>query len=531
MGALVCSLLALLLGGDGSGTKYMDSVVQDDAQFLHRPPAQVRANVAKLVKLGVTRLRLTASWSALAPSPHSSQVPPAPFDASDSRTYPKGSFTALDTAVKSADAADIKPMIDLAFWAPRWAVGQPSPNRARERYWIDANAFADFATAVARRYSGAFADPFNPRNNLPAVRLFTTWNEPNHGSFLKPQWVKTPDGGYRPESPHIYRAMHNAAYDAIKRVSRDDKVLIGGTSASGSSVPGKGGVPPLAFVRALACVDDKLRPLKVPECVNFHPIKADGYAHHPYSRLTAPDVSDSNPDDVPLADVGRLGSLLGKLHLLGRFAQHLPIYDTEYGYESNQDDPYQPFDRSQQAEFIGWSTFLAWKNPDTQMFAQFLLRDINPAESGRKRGTRAYYRDWQTGLYTANGDPKPAAQAFKLPFWAQTVQVGTQSAVELFGQVRPGHGQRVVEIERQDPSSGAWAPVTTYGATKSCDASPPQFLTDKAGFLLRAAPFTGPASYRLAWQDESGVWQYGVPIAIAANPNAPPPGILGKPLL
>jgi hypothetical protein len=507
----------------------MDTVVQDDAQFLHRPPAQVRANVQKLVKLGVTRLRLTASWSSLAPSPHSRKVPPAPFDASDSRTYPKGSFTTLDTAIKSASTAGIKPMIDIAFWAPRWAVGEGSPDKRRERYWIDADAFADFATAVARRYSGAFADPYDPRNNLPAVRLFTTWNEPNHPSFLKPQWTKTPDGGYRPESPHIYRAMHNAAYAAIKDVSKSDMVLVGGTAASGSSVPGTGGVPPLAFVRALACVDDKLRPLKVPECVNFHPLKADGFAHHPYSRLTAPDVSDPAPDDVPIADVSRLGDLLGKLYLTGRLAQQLPIYDTEYGYESNQDDPYQPFTRLQQAEFIGWSTYLAWKDPDTQMFAQFLLRDIDPAESGRKRGTRSYYRDWQTGLYTADGAPKPALQAFKLPFWAQTIQIGSETIVQVFGQVRPGHGQRVVQVERQDPATGVWQPIRTYG--KSCDASAPQFLTDRAGVFLRGAPFNGVASYRLAWQDEGGTWQWGAPIQVAAKAGEKPPGIVGSPLL
>ena len=41
-----------------------------------------------------------------------------------------------------------------------------------------------------------------------------------------------------------------------------------------------------------------------------------------------------------------------------------------------------------------------------------------PSRAAR-RGTRGYYRDWQTGLYAADGPPKPALTAFKLPFWIE----------------------------------------------------------------------------------------------------------------
>jgi hypothetical protein len=521
MGLLACSLVALLLAGSGGAVKDMDSVVQDDALFLHRSPAAVDASARRLAELGTDRLRLTAGWSALAPKPRSRRVPPAPFDASDSRTYPHDAFRTLDTAVKAASDHGLKVMIDLAFWAPRWAVGQPSPNPARERFFVDAAAFGDFATAVARRYSGAYPDPAAPSRRLPAVRTFTTWNEPNHPSFLKPQWARTPTGGFRPESPHIYRAMHNAAYDAIKRVSPLDQVLVGGTASTGSSVPGKGGVPPLDFVRAMACVDARLRPLDVPECADYAPLKADGYAHHPYSRLVTPDTPSTARGDARIADAPRLGRLLEVLWRRGRLASRLGIFNTEYGYESREDDPYQPFDRQQQAAFIGWSTYLAWKDPDTRTTAQFLLRDIDPAESGRPRGTRSFYRDWQTGLFDADGDAKPAARAFKLPFWAQTQSFGTVSAVLLFGQVRPGTGQRVVRVERQDAVSGRWSSVRTVGPT--CDPQSPEFLTDKAGFFLRTAPAEGASSYRLAWQHEDGSVEVGVPIPVAASGSEPPP--------
>lgn len=523
MGAFACSLVALVLAGTGAGTKYMETVVQDDAQFLHRSPAAVDQSARRLHDLGATRLRLTAGWSAIAPRPTARKAPPAPFDASDSKTYPKDAFTALDTAVKAATRHDLKVMIDLAFWAPRWAVGQASPNPKRERYFIDAAAFGDFATAVARRYSGAFPDPAQPSKNLPAVRMYTTWNEPNHPSFLKPQWIRTADGGFRPESPHIYRAMHNAAYDAIKRVSTADRVLVGGTASTGSQIPGKGGVPPLQFARALACVDDQLKPLDVPECANYAPIKADGWSHHPYSRLTTPATSDAYGDNAPIADTERLSSLLDELFVRRRLAQPLPIYDTEYGYESRQDDPYQPFERDQQAAFIGWSTFLAWKDPHTAMMAQFLLRDIDPAESGRKRGTRGYYRDWQTGLYDKRGEAKPAAQAFKLPFWAELREAAFgKTVVLLFGQVRPGKGARTVWVERQDPVTGAWSAIQTAGP--SCgDPTRPEFLTNPAGFFLRTAPAEGAASYRFVWQHDDGSTETSVPVPVASAFGEPSP--------
>jgi hypothetical protein len=521
LGVLACSLIALLLaGGGGGGTKYMETTLQDDAVFLHNPAPVVRRYANLVAGLGADRLRLTAGWSAIAPSPRARKMPGKPFNPSDSGTYPTGAWTPLDTAVKAARDAGLNVQIDLAFWAPRWAVRRPSRNPARQRWWPDPAAFGAFAAAAARRYSGSFPDPANPRRPLPAVRMWTTWNEPNHPSFLAPQWVRDGHGGWRPESPHIYRAMHNAAYDAIKAVgAQPSTVLIGATASTGSSVPGKGAVPPLEFARALACVDDQLRPLKIPECRHFTPIKADGWAHHPYSRTIMPGTSDPDPNDAPIADVGRLGSLLDQLSNAGRFASYLPIYDTEYGYEDNGSDPYAKFSAEQQAQFMGWSTYLAWADPNTRMFAQFLLDDINPAESGRRARTRSYYRDWQTGLYTADGQPKPAVQAFKLPFWAETRNVNGGSAVMLFGQVRPGKGRQVVRVERQVGS--AWVPIFTTG--RNCDVRAPEFLTDPAGFFLRTAPALGGGTYRFSWRDPQGSWESSVPVPVAQNPSLPPP--------
>src|SRR3954469_6561353 len=149
----------------------MEITLQDDAQFLHRPAAQVRSTARRVAALGADRVRLTAGWSVLSPRPRSRRVPGAPFDVSDSATYPRAKWTALDTAVKAADAAGLKVQIDVGFWAPRWGVGRASRN-GRGRWRPDPALFGDFATAVARRYSGGFRDPADRAHRLPAVRMF-----------------------------------------------------------------------------------------------------------------------------------------------------------------------------------------------------------------------------------------------------------------------------------------------------------------------------------------------------------------------
>src|SRR4051794_7645599 len=496
MGALACGLAAMLLAGTPTQGKHLETVLQDDALLLARPPAQVRETARTIAELGADRVRLTAGWSAIAPAPRSPQRPGAPFDPRDPSTYPAGSWERLDTAVRAAHDAGLRVMIDIAFWAPRWAVARPSTNPARERYKPDPAQFPAFAEAVVRRY-GALAD------------MYTPWNEPNHPSFLAPQWV---DG--KPQSPHVYRAMYLAAYAAIKRVRPDAKVLLGGTASTGG-----GGVPPLRFVRELACVDERLEPMRMGACARFRPLPADGYAHHPYSRTTDPEASDPDADDAPIGDTARLTKLLHDLSARGRIAgPPLPLYDTEYGYEARPDDPFSPFDRDRTAQFLSRATFLAWKDPDTRMFAQFLLRDIDPANSKRSPGSRAYYRDFQTGLIDANGRLKPAATAFKLPFWTEIHGDSDPAHPRValaWGMVRPARGRVIVRLEQQG-ADGTWRPVRAQTAG-TCGDGGVEFLTDTSGTFVATVPAAGPLTLRMAWRHGDGTWEPSLPV-VASGP-------------
>lgn len=521
-GLLGCSLLALLLAGSGAGSRTVETTIQDDALMLHRPEQQVREYARQMHDLGADRVRITASWSALAPSPRARRKPRGGFDPERSKTYPEAGWLRLDRAVRAVSAAGLQVQLDIAFWAPRWAVAKRGRQRDRQRYIPDAHEFGRFAKAVARRYSGHSDDPRRQRD-LPAVRMYTTWNEPNHSSFLSPQWKRDGKGGFRAFSPHVYRPMHDAAYDAIKAVSRENRVLVGGTASIGSAERGKGHVPPLEFLRTMACVDEHLRPLAVRECRGAGPIRADGYAHHPYSLDTSPAASAPNPDDAPIADTDRLVALIDRLHEAGRVNEQWPVYLTEYGYETRPPDPYARHTPAAQAKYLGWATYLAHANPRTQMFAQFLLRDIDDSESGFPESSRRRWRDWQTGLLYANGRPKPAAQAFKIPLHAQlATDPQGNPALLLFGGVRPGHGFRVVRVERREGPDGPWAPVATVG--RHCDQQSGEFGTEGDGFFTRLAPWQGPGTYRLGWRRGEG-YEYGAEIDVTADQ----PLALGEP--
>jgi len=530
---LLAVAVAAVLGGPAPGAGAQPGVplplvLQDDAELLNRTPERVRRTVETARDAGVGVVRLTASWSRIAPEPVATSRPGGGFVPDDPDTYAPGAWDHLDLAVREADRAGLRVLIDIAFWAPRWAVDPGATDRERPRLRPDPAAFASFSTAVARRYGGRTTGADG--RPLPRVDLFATWNEPNHPAFLAPQWE--PRGsGFGPASADVYRAMHRAAAPAIRRVTPGAVVLLGNLTSIGGR-DGEAGVPPLRFLRRLACVDDDLRPVTDGACADFRPVRADGLAFHPYTRYVTPGTPATGRDRVQLGDQATLQSLLRRLRSAGRIvlgddpAVPAPVWLTEYGYEAREDDPYQPFTRADQARFVGWSTYLAWRSPGVVSTAQFLLRDIEPAESGLPVGDRRRYRDWQSGVLDRTGAPKPAAAALALPFWPRLVGSGASRRLWVFAQVRRGFGARTIAVQRWDEPTGAWAPVVLgdcgaprpgCGGPGRGDALTGPVRTDLQGVAVRSGPAVEARRLRLLARQDDGTWLAGPPIDLGTD--------------
>jgi hypothetical protein len=476
----VAVLLAAGVPAAAQAAAAPETILQDDAVLLHSTDQGVRDAMTQLRALGVDRVRLTAGWSVIAPQPDSAARPD--FDETDPAAYPAGAWDNLDRAVRDANDAGLRVMIDIAFWAPRWATHDGPATTGRLRTEIDPDAYARFAQAVATRYSGTYAPPAAPRPAppagpapdadllgallgshkatpartqaasapapapLPAAGIFTIWNEPNHPGFVMPQWQRQGNGWW-PRSADIYRAMVRAAYPAIKQAAPSSTVLIGATSSGGSSTPGRSGVPPLEFIRALTCVDRRWRPITTGSCAGYTTLPGDGWSHHPYSLRTVPEKQPINHDKLPVASTPRLLAALRRLVRMGRLAPaDDQVWMTEYGYETSPPDPMAPFTPEQQAGMLARAERLATADPAVRSWPQFLLRD-RPA--GRAGPRSRIAGDWQTGLEDADGSPKPAYTVFRTPVVAQC----RGARVVVWGRWRDVAGA-VAQVQRQ--IGGAW---------------------------------------------------------------------------
>lgn len=511
--------------------------MQDDAQLLHRSEAETRASLLRLQQLGVSTVRVTAGWSVLTQAPDAELAPP--FEQSDPTAYDQGRFAGLDRLVRLAPAYGLSTMIDVAFWAPHWATTDlPGP---RARTHVDPEAYGRFAAAIARRYDGTFtppartsvaaagrssddafldalfglpatgpsertqrgvlpvlggAAPGGPASGpLPKVSTFTLWNEPNHPAFLQPQWVGR-GAARRPASPGVYRRMVRAAYPALKAAQPEATVLVGGTAAQSS---GAKGVAPLAFLRRLACVDTRLRPVRDHDCADFAPVPGDGFSHHPYSLRTTPEAHADDPDHVPIGDLDRLTGLLRRLVAAGRIAPAMrELWLTEYGYETNPPDPEGRYSTGDQARFLTWAEYLAARNPDVRSFAQFLLRDLPPATTVQSASVRRSFGQWESGLAFADGRPKLASDSFEAGIHVRT-RAG-RGTVLVWGRIRTlTSGTRRSELQASS-RGGRWRTVRSH--ERGSRRAPRGFRS--GGVFSRELRAVPAGRYRLRWRDATG---------------------------
>ena len=334
-------------------------------------------------------------------------------------------FSALDSVVREFNHSGISVAMFLTD-APRWAEAPGGPKQAEaDGAWKpNAAAFGQAAHALARRYSGSYADPLRPGKKLPRVRYFQAWGEANLTVHFAPQW-RAHGRGWVPVAPGHYRKMLNAFYAGVKSVHRSNVVIATGLAPYGDH-PGGPRMPPVQFLRSLLCLrGESLAPMKCSDPAHFDVVASDPY------EIGSPTQKAFNRDDVTVPDLWKLTRVVKRAVSLGRALpkHHKGLWVSEFSYDSKPPNPYA-VSTATQAKWLEESFYEFWRQ-GVSTAIWYLVRDS---------GGHNYKVDYFSGVYFRDGRPKPSFTAFRFPFvvmnstaWAISPQRGTLKVQRLVG--------------------------------------------------------------------------------------------------
>jgi hypothetical protein len=355
---LVAAFAALLSPALANAAPRMYVGFHDDPNFRYEERRtemldQVRGTHATIVRTLVT-------WANVAPTRPANAADP--FD-------PAYQLNDLDELVRNTQARDMELIITL-WGTPKWANGGKTPNFLPTKL----SDFTAFARAVASRYSGRYP-------GYPYVRFYSIWNESNLQLFLAPQF----DAQGRSVGPRNYAKLAAAGYSGVKAGNAGAKVAVGSTSSAGRDkvLKGKSAThSPGRFAQLVAAANPRL--------------KFDAWAQHPY-----PVPANQKPlqkvkwPNVTLSAFPRFEKSLDTWFK----RKNVHIWITEYGHEVKQDGEPNGISRSQQAAYAAQALAVAKKDPRVDMFIWFVFRDHATSQ-------------WQSGLRTRSGAPKPSLARF-----------------------------------------------------------------------------------------------------------------------
>jgi hypothetical protein len=513
--AALAAGVALALAGCGGGSSHpatvasrtepLETIFEAQSELFSSPGP----TLDELKALGVDDVKIFMQWGSLAPDPlsHSRR---AGFDATNPGAYAAAAWAPYDAIIRAAAARGVGVDLALLAPAPLWAIGPGVPPHTAPSFvgsWEpSAKEFGRFVQAVGTRYDGHYT-PAAQGAPLPPVRFWSIWNEPNYGQQLAPQAV---DGSTVEISPLLYRELLDAAWTGLGQTGHGgDKILIGEVAPRGQTTgdqPGNfSGMVPLRFIRALYCVDSSLHPLQgtaatqrgcpaTPSASKAFPSEhpglfhATGFAVHPYPQgQVTPNVATKNEPDY--ADLPKLPSVEATLD--GAVAAYgsstrLPIYDTEFGLQTNPPETIaRAISPTLAAYYMNWAEYISWSDPRVASWDQYLLTDP-PAGS-----------HFDTGLEFAGGAPKdPMYDAFRIPLYLPHASGRQDQSLEVWGCVRPAHfamlaskAPQVASIQFKPSSGGAFKTVQRVT------------ITDEYGYFTASVKFPSSGSVRIAWSE------------------------------
>jgi hypothetical protein len=200
----------------------------------------------KLTALGVDTNRMAVHW-----------------DPTDPTAIQEQGF--LDRALPAAARADVRVVLDV-YPSDRYAFTAGSPE-------VRATLFGAYLQTLARRY--------------PQVKDFIVGNEPNESYFWRPQFGP----GKRQVSAAAFLRMITAAYDALKSVDPELRVIAAGPSNEGND---KTSTSPVRFIAALGdAYRASERSTPFMDAMGFH-IYPRNNTHPPAKRYSWPNIGPSD---------------------------------------------------------------------------------------------------------------------------------------------------------------------------------------------------------------------------------------------
>jgi hypothetical protein len=313
-------------------------------------------------------------------------------------------------------------------------------------------------------------------------------------------------------APRIYRALVDAGIAALQGSGHAQDTLLIGELAPKGQIAARGetrAIRALTFLRSLYCVDRRLHVLRgararavgCPTSHQRHTFRAEhpalfeasAFAHHPYQLLQRPDQRSHNRDFVTIAELPRLERLLDRILRHYGVRRRLPLWLTEFGYQSRPPDPLGVSLR-EQAAYLNQAEYMAYGDRRVRALSQFLLVDDRPVP-GVARSDPRYWGTFQTGLVTLAGKPKPAFRAYRVPLWLPHPIRRRGGRFHLWGLVRPAPNGTAQRVAVQFARRRAGTPFRTVAGVTA---------TNPRGFLDVRVRLPGTGRVRLAWTDAGG---------------------------
>ncbi len=380
--ATAAAVAALTVGPRTSGASIplrpLQTGVVDPETF---PGVYADTAFARTSAAGATVARLTLDWRGVAPA-GTAPNPPKDFQPTKP-SDPAYNWSGFDQQVQLALDHGLEPLVTVTA-APRWGTkADPTAGGLRRP---DPKQYAAFALAAARRYSGAFEE-------LPRVRYWQAWNEPNHVG----------QAPLKAGAAEWYRALVNAFAGSIHRARSDNSVIAGGTSPFTTTTA----VGPLLFMRRVLCM--RSASPAVSSCgAKLH---FDIWSTNPYTSGGPTHHANGN-EDVSIGDLPEMRALLTAAIRTGHVvtAQRVRFWVTEFSWDTSPPDP-QAVPIKLQTRWAAEALYRMW-NAGVSLVVWWRLRDDPLRTSFYQSGL--FFR----GVNVKHDRAKSTFFAFRFPFVA-----------------------------------------------------------------------------------------------------------------